>query len=278
MAQDCEQIEDESDEVRFSLTAEAGLNDGLAFPFVYAAIYLATLGGVQQWGLKWVAWEVVGRTVIGVVVGMAVGWLLAKIAFRAPTSVRASELGDPLFVVVVPFVAYAAGELAHGWGFLSVFVCAMTLRHADRGHDYHDSMHGVIERLERLFTLVVLLLLGAALTNGLLGSLTWGAVGFGLLLVFVIRPVVAWIALGRSRSPDHVLDGQLGPRERIVAAFFGVRGVGSIYYIAYATSKHSFPQERLLWSALAFTIVLSVVVHGLTATPAMRWLERVRPS
>src|SRR5919107_545254 len=75
---------DEEDEVRFALTAEAGLNDGLAFPFVYAAIFMVTLGGVTDWGLRWLAWEVTGKIVIGVLAGTAVGWLLAKLAFRAP--------------------------------------------------------------------------------------------------------------------------------------------------------------------------------------------------
>src|SRR3712207_2189810 len=75
---------DESDEVRFSLTSEAGLNDGLAFPFVYAAIFLLTIGDVSEWGARWVAWELVGKVVLGVAIGVAIGWLLAKLAFRAP--------------------------------------------------------------------------------------------------------------------------------------------------------------------------------------------------
>lgn len=74
---------DESDEVRFALTSEAGLNDGLAFPFVTAAVLAATLGSPQAWGLRWLGWELVGRTVLGVVVGYAVGFLLCRVAFRA---------------------------------------------------------------------------------------------------------------------------------------------------------------------------------------------------
>ena len=72
---DAEEI-DEEDEVRFALTSEAGLNDGLAFPFVYAAVFLAGHGAVSGWGLRWLGWELVGKTVIGVAVGVALGWML----------------------------------------------------------------------------------------------------------------------------------------------------------------------------------------------------------
>jgi sodium/hydrogen antiporter len=268
---------DEKDEVRFALTSEAGMNDGLAFPFVYAAIFLATLGGFSSWGLRWVGWELVGKTVIGVVVGAATGWLLARIAFRAPRkSLRLAETGEPLLAIAATVLAYGLAEVAGGWGFLAVFACALAMRSAERSSEYHVLMHQVVERLERLLTLVVLLLLGVALTDGLLANLTWQGAVLGVLVIFVVRPASALLALGRGARRDYVNDRRLGPRERLVTAFFGVRGVGSIYYLAYATGQAHFPDQRLLWSTVAFTIVLSVLVHGVAATPVMRWLEKVR--
>ena len=268
---------DEKDEVRFALTSEAGMNDGLAFPFVYAAIFLATLGGFSSWGLRWVGWELVGKTVIGVVVGAVTGWLLARIAFRAPRkSLRLAETGEPLLAIAATVLAYGLAEVAGGWGFLAVFACALAMRSAERSSEYHVLMHQVVERLERLLTLVVLLLLGVALTDGLLANLTWQGAVLGVLVFFVVRPVSAFLALGRGARRDYVNDRRLGPRERLVTAFFGVRGVGSIYYLAYATGQAHFPDQRLLWSTVAFTIVLSVLVHGVAATPVMRWLEQVR--
>ena len=268
---------DEKDEVRFALTSEAGLNDGLAFPFVYAAIFLATLGGVSSWGLRWVGWELVGKTVIGVAVGAATGWLLAKIAFRAPRkSLRLAETGEPLLALAATLLAYGLAEVAGGWGFLAVFACALALRSAERSSEYHALMHQVVERLERLLTLIVLLLLGVALTDGLLSNLTWQGAVLAVLVIFVVRPVSALLALGRGARRDYVDDGRLGPRERLVTAFFGVRGVGSIYYLAFATGQAEFGGTRVLWSTVAFTIVLSVLVHGVAATPVMRWLEKVR--
>ena len=267
---------DEHDEVRFALTSEAGLNDGLAFPFVNAAIFLATMG-VAEWAARWWAWELVAKPLVGALIGTAVGWLLAKIAFRAPKqSLRLAETGEPLMALAAVLLSYGLAEVAHGYGFLAVFACAMTLRSAERGHDYHAHMHQIIERLERLLTLVVLLLLGVSLTNGLLGDLSWPGVLVGYALVFVVRPLSGMLALGIGRAEDRVGDEHLNRRERRWTAFFGVRGVGSLYYLAYATSRADFGDDARLWAVVAFTITLSVVVHGITATPAMKWLDQVR--
>ena len=268
---------DESDEVRFALTSEAGLNDGLAFPFVYAAIFLATLGPVTEWGLKWLAWDLVGKTLLGVLVGLVVGWVLAKVAFRAPRlSLRLAETGEPLLALAAVLLSYGVAELVGGYGFLAVFACAMTLRSAERGHDYHAHMHQTIERLERLFTLAVLLILGVAMTNGLLSTLTWPAVAVAFLLVFVVRPATGYLALWSRHDTCRVGDHVLTRGERAATAFFGVRGVGSLFYLAYATGAADFGDSQVLWSTVAFTIVLSVLVHGVTATPVMRRLERAR--
>jgi sodium/hydrogen antiporter len=271
---------DEEDEVRFALTSEAGLNDGLAFPFVYAAVFLATEGAFSGWGLQWFAWELVGKTVLGVLVGVAVGWVLGNIAFRSRArSLRVAETGEPLMALAALLLAYGTSEVVGGYGFLAVFAAAMTLRSAERGHDYHALMHQVIERLERLLTLLVLLFLGIGLTHGLLANLDWRGVLVGLALVFAIRPLSGWLALTvGSRGVGDRRKDRLERRERLVTAFFGVRGVGTVYYLAYAFGQTTFPEQRWLWSTATFTIVLSVVVHGIAVTPVMRALERHRSS
>jgi len=268
---------DEDDEMRFALTSEAGLNDGLAFPFVYAAIFLAG-GGVGGWGLRWVAWELVGKVVIGAIVGTACGWALARLAFRAPRrSLRLAETGEPLLALAATLLTYGLSEVVGGYGFLAVFACGLALRAAERGHEYHALMHQVIERLERLLTLIVVLLLGVALTDGLLSELTWSGAVVAVLIVFVVRPVTAWLSLAGPGGEDRLGGRALGPRERLVTAFFGVRGVGSVYYLAYASGELRLGEEaRVLWSTMTLAIILSVVVHGILATPVLTWLERVR--
>jgi NhaP-type Na+/H+ or K+/H+ antiporter len=275
---------DEADEVRFALTSEAGLNDGLAFPFVYAAIFLVTFGELSEWGVRWLAWELVGKVVLGVAIGTAVGWLLAKLAFRAPQpSLRLAETGEPLLALAAVLLSYGAAEsLGGGYGFLAVFACAMTLRSAERGHEYHVHMHESIDRLERLLTLAVLLLLGVALTNDLLGDLTLRGAIVGALLVFVVRPVTAYAALrlgrraGDRTDQARVARPRLARGEQLATAFFGVRGVGSLYYLSYAAGEAEFRGLAEIWATVAFTIGLSVLVHGITATPVMARLERRR--
>ncbi|WP_153504943.1 cation:proton antiporter [Cumulibacter manganitolerans] len=258
---------DERDEVRFSLTSEAGLNDGLAFPFVHAAILISTAGGVAGWGLKWVGWYLVGKIVIGVLIGYLTGWVIGKLAFRAPhRALRTAETGEPLLAVAVVLVTYGLTELAGGYGFLAVFTAAMTLRASERSHYYHELMHQVIERLERLMTLLLLLFLGYAVSSGLLDAVDWRSFVIAGALLFVIRPAFGWLSVARA--------GQFSRGERAAVAFFGVRGIGSLYYLAYATTHGNFAQIDWLWATVGLTVVASVLVHGIAATPVMKRLDR----
>jgi NhaP-type Na+/H+ or K+/H+ antiporter len=261
---------DEADELRFTLTSEAGLNDGLAFPFVYAAILLATEGAVQHWALEWVFFYLIGKVALGVLAGLLVGRVLAYVAFRsASPSLRVAERGESLLALAALITAYGVGEVVHGYGFLAVFVCAMTFRSAERDHDYHAAMHEVAERLERLLTLFVLLVLGIALTRGLLASLDWRGVAIGLALIFLVRPAAGVLGLAPLGSRSSPLTGP----QRWAAAFFGVRGVGSIYYLAYAAGEVEAFGADWLWSTVGFTIVASVLVHGALASPVMRRVD-----
>lgn len=262
----------EAGEVRFALTSEAGLNDGLAFPFVQAAVLVAAGGSLLSGVTQWLAWYVVGKIVIGVLVGVVIGRLLGRVAFRGPSeSLRLASQREPLLALAALLTTYGAAELARGYGFLAVFACAMALRSAEHRHEYHREMHDVVQRLERLFTLVVLLLLGVAFSGGLLSSLDWRGVLVGALVVLVVRPLTAGLALGVRPRPDP-LAGGLGLRGRAAVSFFGVRGVGSIFYVAWAVSRGDFADTPWLWSTVAFTIALSVVVHGVAATP---WMARL---
>lgn len=264
------------DDIRFSLTAEAGLNDGLAFPFVHLALLLLAGGFAFLDAGTWLGWYVVGKLVVGVLVGLAAGWLLGRQAFRARTdSLRLADHGEPLLALAGLLATYGAAELLGGYGFLAVFACAMALRATERRHSYQREMHALVERLERLTTLLILLVLGMAMTRGLLAHLDWRGVVLALALVLVVRPLAGYAALSILPRAER-LDGGLDRGERLAVAFFGVRGVGSLFYLAYATSHHEVPAESWLWSTVAFTVVISVLLHGITATPAMLRLDARR--
>ncbi|WP_268238291.1 cation:proton antiporter [Ornithinimicrobium pekingense] len=264
-------VRTEEDEVRFTLTSEAGLNDAFAFPFVYLGLFLMGRGAWQEWGLEWVLWTLVGKIVVGFLVGWAAGALLGRLLFRGRLrGQRVAEIGTPLVALAATFAVYGLTELLHGYGFLAVFASAVALRSAERHHGVHRELHSLIERVETILTLVLLLLVGAAMSAGLLAGLSRGGAAVGLLLVFVVRPLVGWASLLGCARVDRP--------ERHAIAWFGVRGIGSVYYLAYALSTEYVAEGLELWSVVAFTIAASVVVHGLLATPVMRRLDaRRRP-
>jgi len=257
------------DEARFALTSEAGLNDGLAFPFTYAAIAVSTAGAVTWAGVgQWFALDVVWRLGIGVVVGFGVGWLLRKMFFNAPVKhLRLADHAEGFVGLAATFLTYGAAETVEGYGFVAVFVCACTIRAGERTHGYHGVLHSWVEQVERLLTVLILVLLGGAIARGLLGSLHPVDVVLVAVFLLVIRPVAGWIGLAR---------GTTGPRERAVIAFFGVRGIGSLFYVAYALEHGDFAEPERLWAIVALTVAASVVLHGVTATPAMSFLDRRR--
>jgi len=255
------------DEVRFALTSEAGLNDGLAFPFTWAAIAISLVGvSPAGWFGEWLLVDVVWRILVGALIGLAVGWLLGKLFFSA-NRVTIADRAEGFVALAATFLAYGAAELAEGYGFVAVFVCACAIRGSERTHDYHAVLHKFVEQIERLLTVAVVILLGGAVARGLLASITWIEVAIALAFLLVIRPLSGLAAL----SP-----GKTGPRERAAIAFFGVRGVGSFFYVAFAVTHGHFAEVDRLWAIVALVVVGSILIHGVVATPAMRSLDRER--
>jgi len=164
-------------------------------------------------------------------------------------------------------VAYTLAEICHGYGFLAVFVAALVLRDTERNHEYHEALHDFAEQIERLLMMLVLVMFGGAITTGLFANLTWAEILAALAIVFLIRPVAAWFSLIGSGHPA---------RERNLISFFGIRGIGSFYYIAYGVNHAEFASSERLWAIGALVVLVSILVHGITATPAMRWLDRSR--
>jgi NhaP-type Na+/H+ or K+/H+ antiporter len=263
--------EESEDEPRFALTSEAGLNDALAFPFTHAAVAMATVGVAPAlWFGHWVAVDVLWRAAAGLAVGILVGRLLARLFFRARSeTVRLAEQAEGFVALACTFLAYGLTELVNGYGFLAVFVCACTIRTAERNHGYHGVLHSFTEQIERLLTVVVLLLLGGAIARGLLAPLQPLDVVLALAVLLVIRPLFGWVALVGGRTPRAGLD-------RMIISIFGVRGIGSLYYMAWAVGEARFPEADRLWAITGLTILLSVVLHGFTATPAMNYVDRRR--
>ncbi len=253
------------DNVRFALTSEAGLNDGLAFPFVHLAIAinLATETG-EAWFLNWLTYNVIWEIIAGVACGWLVGRIFGWLTFKMPGDTLA-KTGDGLIAIAATFISYGVSELIHCYGFFAVFVTALTLRNAHRDHEFQRDMHDITEQVERIAMMALLLAFGGALAEGLLAPVGWVEVGAAILILFVIRPLTGMIGM-------HGLEATRG--EKLSIAFFGIRGVGSFYYLAYGLNHGNFAEADSLWTILGLVVALSIVLHGLTVTPLMRWLDR----
>lgn len=259
----------EEDEVRFALTSEAGLNDGLSFPFIHLAIGLALWQAGQPFSLdEWFLVDVLWRIAAGAGAGWLTGWTLAMMIFRLPQRSRLSRTGDGFVALGATCLAYGLTELAHGYGFIAVFVAALALRSVERHHQYHDDMHNFTEQIERLLMMLLLFCFGLALAKGaIFTNLSWQVVLAAVVILLFIRPATTWLSLlGISRPKS----------ERAVIAFFGIRGIGSIYYLAYAFGRTEFDHARTLWQTLFLVILGSVLIHGLTVTPIMQRLDKAR--
>ncbi|MEU2406181.1 MULTISPECIES: cation:proton antiporter [Streptomyces] len=260
---------EDEDEVRFALTSEAGLNDGLAFPFVLAALALAAAGNswTGGWMVHWVWSDVLIRIAVGVTAGLAIGFLLGRLLFRSRAKpLRLAEQGEGFVALAATFLAYGLTEALHGYGFLAVFVTACALRRAEHSHGYHRVMHSFVEQIERLLMALLLFAVGAYVASGGLAALTWKGAAVGVLLHLLIRPASGWLA--QLRGPGR-------PNERAAIACFGIRGIGSLFYLAYACGEGEFGvYEEEMWAVVVFAVLTSVVVHGVAAAPVTSYLDR----
>ncbi len=243
--------------VRFVLTTEAGLNDGLAFPFVYLAMAIAAAGQLDLQVIgHWLVWDVAYRISVGTLSGIVLGWLFGRIMFDWPRGNALAATESALIAFAGVLVVYGVTEAIEGYGFIAAFVSGVTLRRQESHHRFHAKLHDFVQSVEQVLTAVLLVSLGAVLPQ-LWPHLTWSGVGIGLGLILIVRPLAAWLVLDRRSCATA--------RERAVIAFYGIRGIGSIYYVAYATSHMQMADNGSLWATVAFTILASTVIHGFTA-------------
>lgn len=250
--------------VRFTLTTEAGLNDGLAFPFVYLGLIVAAQGATWPvWALDWLVWDVCYRIGLGVLMGWSGGWALGYVLFALPKDRILAETGSGVIALAGVLLCYGSTELVEGYGFIAVAVLGLTLRRFEEDHHFHRRLHDFSESIEHAVTAGLLIALGMVLPN-LLADLMWTHVLIAFALIVAIRPITGWIALLRS---------DLDQRDRAVISVYGVRGIGSIYYLCYAGSHMQFANEVQLWSLVGLAILLSTILHGFSVGWAMDQLQ-----
>ncbi|MGX5690199.1 cation:proton antiporter [Arcticibacter tournemirensis] len=257
--------EKEKNEVRFALTAEAGMNDGTAFPFTWLAIVVFMIqSGATPDLSEWLYKDLLYRIVIGIACGFIIARLVALLVFYLPKRKVFVEIRDGFVALSVTLIVYGITELVHGYGFIAVFVAAITLRNYEMHDKYHTSLHSFTDQIERILLGIILLLFGGSLATGVLDALTWPLALFGVAFLFLIRPIGAMLTL---------LPVNLSVKEKTAISFFGIRGIGSFFYLAFGLSKADFKYADELWATLCFVVLISVIVHGATAAFGMRMVE-----
>ncbi|MEX0268160.1 cation:proton antiporter [Leptolyngbyaceae cyanobacterium UHCC 1019] len=256
----------DKDELRFGLTSEGGLNDALAFPFVYFGLYWLKDDNWQNWFVQWVAidvvWAIAAGFIMGIIVARAVVWLDKQ----AQQRVTVDSLMEDFVVLSMILITYSLTELVNGYGFLAVFVAGVVAQKTYRDPEKRFSQLEFAETLEKLLEVGTILLLGSLLRiDPILRFLPQSLLVAGVL-IFLIRPIGAWIStIGENYSPLR----------RLLFGWFGIRGVGSLYYLAYALGSGLKGDigEQIAWITF-ITVVVSVILHGITSTPLMNRYDR----
>jgi NhaP-type Na+/H+ or K+/H+ antiporter len=259
-------MEDAKDNIKFGLTAEAGMNDGTAFPFTWLAILLATAATTGQAPdlQSWLWSDLLYKLAAGAAAGFLLGRLLALLLFTLPEKIKEVETRDGFVAISATLLVYGVTEMIHGYGFIAVFVSAITLRNYELHHKYHKRLHAFTDQIERILVAIVLLLFGGSIVKGLMNQLNWPMIFFGLSFVLLIRPLTSLIGLIGIR---------LHRKEKLAISFFGIKGIGSFFYLSFAITQAQFQKLPQLWSLTAFIVLMSIIIHGLTATSVMQKLE-----
>ena len=287
------------DTVRFGLTGEAGLNDGAAFPFVMLGLGLLGLHDLGPGGLRWVGVDLLWATAAGLAVGAVLGTLVGRLTVYLRREHGEAVGLDEFLVLGLIALSYGVALLVHSYGFLAVFAAGLALRRIERlhaGDELHpveegkpvaapggkpvaaddlathpetapayltSSLLGFNEKLERIGEVALVMAIGSMIDPS---ALPPAAVWFVPLLLLAIRPLA--VAVGVTGLPVE-------PAQRRLLGWFGIRGIGSLYYLTYAI-EHGVAEPlagRLAALTLA-VVATSAVVHGISVTPLMEWYGR----
>ncbi|WP_442808962.1 cation:proton antiporter [Trinickia soli] len=276
--------------VRFSLSGEGGINDGTAYPCAMLGLLLCSSGTTSE-----ALWRMVGGIAWGIASGAGVGWLLGFATARLVAFLRSRHgqaLGlEGFFSLGLIMLSYGVALGIHSYGFLAVFAAGVAMRrveHLTSGRKTPKEAVGVVDskdieatsthpekapafvaesvmgftvELEHLAEAGLILLTGALVSRYWADMLTWAAAGLVAILLFVIRPAATQLALIGSRASHH---------QRRLISWFGIRGVGSLYYLTLALEQGPRAQLLPLVPWVLSIIAVSIVLHGISAAPLMR--------
>ncbi len=263
------QLKDPSDKdhLKFSLTAEGGFNDGTAFPFVMLGLGLIGAQGNDWTIVKWFGIDLIWAITAGIIIGAVSGLVISKLASRVSKGKKSFYLEDFLTIGSIA-LSYGLAIQVHAYGFLAVFANALTIRQVELKNivvfskephkDLPDDVLSFNEQLERIFEVLAVMLVGVLVD---FRTFSPGFILLAMTLFFVIRPLSILTTTSISK---------ISFKERLMMSWFGIRGIGSIYYLFYAIN-HGAEDSKILMDFTLCVVFCSILIHGFSVKPLMRF-------
>lgn len=246
-----------------SINVESGLNDGLAVPFVLLGAIIASAGMFGDADTDGLAMTVLIQLILGPLAGIAVGWLAAKAMDLARDHDLMAEAAGGVAFLSTAFIAYLGSELIGGNGFIAAFVAGMVF-----GNTYRHDIHFIGEFMEgagQLLTMAAFLIFGALLLPRGIDHMSLQAVLVAILFLTIVRMGPIFLSLAGTGLPA---------REKLFLGWFGPRGLASILFTLIVLDGYDLPKEPEFLACVSMTVFLSIMLHGLSATPMARWIGR----
>ena len=261
----------DTDQLRYALTGEAGFNDGAAFPFIMLGLGLLGLHEIGNFGWIWFTKDLLWATFAGLGFGWLCGWGISRVASWLEESTDQPAVTEELLTLGMIGLSYGGALLIHSYGFLAVFASGVAMRfyadsEPDEGKHSDDLMKTVTsvnEQVGQLMEVALVVLIGAMLANHWsVGKHWWVAIG----LFFVLRPVAVFVGLAFNK---------LDFSRKSLISFFGIRGIGSVYYLSYAIDHDFVSEESQVVADVTFAVIAcSLLVHTNAASIIMAYYRR----
>lgn len=269
--------EDDEDKLRYALTGEAGLNDGTAFPFIMLGLGILGTHEIGAFGWRWIAVDLIWATTAGICCGWVAGYLISRLAVWVKRHSAQPGASEELLTLGLIGLSYGAALAISAYGFLAVFAAGVAMRRfaedeeETAADDHADQIMlnviGVNQRFGQILEVALVVLIGCLVTSMWTLVHDWW---IALTLFVFIRPAAVFASVAYS---------DIGKLQKELVAFFGIRGIGSLYYLTYAIGKGLDEQTAIRIGGIVLTtIALSLLIHGNTATPVLAYYTKKKDS
>ena len=248
--------------IRAALNIESGLNDGIALPFL---LFFIALAEAEEGGnLLTLLLSTIG---ISLVVGLALGWVFARLILASSERGWMTPVWRQIAIAAAPVSVYVVADELSGSGFIAAFVAGLTF-----GRLLLESYPDVAdfgEDLAEILTMVSFMIFGGLILQPRFGDFTWEMLLYAVLSLTIIRMVPVAISM---------IGTHLRPPSLLYLGWFGPRGLASLIFAAIIIEEAAIPNTDLIVTVVTLTVALSILLHGITASPGANaygdWYER----